>query len=480
MEGLLTPHLISVTFTDSIPLFALFFKALSPVLPETFQYFGIWGIFCFMMQGSLAVLLLRRFTDSFIPPLIGSLVYILSPVVLQRMYGHTALAGHWILLSALCLWVYDSHLHKLSNRIALWSVQCAVSVLIHPYFVPMSLIFAFCCLLQNSISSRKVAGNLLILAASVVSVFLTMYLLGAFYGGGSLSESGLGEYSFNLNGFINGGGRSYLLNTLPHFPEQQEGYGCLGFGMLLGAGMAGTLLLLRDKYKASSSKKVKGIRTVHPGLIAASVAFFAFLFLAVSPRVTLGEHVLLVWPLPDFILDLLSVFRASGRFIWPAMYLLYTGIFAVILQSPKHRAPAILIPVIVAMQLLDLKNAILTSRQFHSEVKTYVSPLQSPLWDTLAEGRRHLVLLDADSVVFNSELGYTLAKFALDHHMDINTFNTARLPLEQVLVTADGHRASLTSGGDPDVLYVSVKKETYAGVSVLVYQMDGYFCAAPE
>ena len=36
------PTYTSVIFTDSIPVFAVFFKLLSPLLPETFQYFGLF------------------------------------------------------------------------------------------------------------------------------------------------------------------------------------------------------------------------------------------------------------------------------------------------------------------------------------------------------------------------------------------------------------------------------------------------------
>ncbi len=44
------PNKTSVIFTDSIPLFAVLFKLFSPVLPEKFQYFGLWGIVCFIYR----------------------------------------------------------------------------------------------------------------------------------------------------------------------------------------------------------------------------------------------------------------------------------------------------------------------------------------------------------------------------------------------------------------------------------------------
>ena len=45
------PFLVSVIFTDSIPLWAVFFKIFSFILPNSFQYFGIYGLVCFILNG---------------------------------------------------------------------------------------------------------------------------------------------------------------------------------------------------------------------------------------------------------------------------------------------------------------------------------------------------------------------------------------------------------------------------------------------
>lgn len=50
-DNLAYPSFTSVIFTDSIPVLAVFFKLLSPILPETFQYFGWWGIVSFALHG---------------------------------------------------------------------------------------------------------------------------------------------------------------------------------------------------------------------------------------------------------------------------------------------------------------------------------------------------------------------------------------------------------------------------------------------
>ena len=66
IEGLTMPDKVSCIYTDSIPLFAVFFKILSPILPESFQYAGIWGVFSFAMQGFFSAILLQLSTTSFL------------------------------------------------------------------------------------------------------------------------------------------------------------------------------------------------------------------------------------------------------------------------------------------------------------------------------------------------------------------------------------------------------------------------------
>ncbi len=47
----------SIVYSDSIPLLALLFKSLNFILPSQFQYFSIWFILCFFLQGILSYFL---------------------------------------------------------------------------------------------------------------------------------------------------------------------------------------------------------------------------------------------------------------------------------------------------------------------------------------------------------------------------------------------------------------------------------------
>lgn len=97
MNNINYPYNASIIFTDSIPLFAIIFKAFSKFLPDTFQYFGIYGLITYMLQGIFSYLLVYRFVKNRKYSVITSIFFILSPTIIQREYTHTALASHYII-----------------------------------------------------------------------------------------------------------------------------------------------------------------------------------------------------------------------------------------------------------------------------------------------------------------------------------------------------------------------------------------------
>ena len=99
------PVKTSIIYTDSIPLFAVIFKLLTVGIDERFQYFGLWGMFCFILQGYFAARILQHWLKDKWQVLLGSLFFIWSPTVIFRMYYHTALAAHWLILNSIYLCV---------------------------------------------------------------------------------------------------------------------------------------------------------------------------------------------------------------------------------------------------------------------------------------------------------------------------------------------------------------------------------------
>ena len=85
MDGLNYPNQISIIYTDSIPLLAVLFKLISPILPKTFQYFGIWGMLSFVLMGVFSAKILYPYAKSRLSILFGVSLFLLQPVMLWKM-----------------------------------------------------------------------------------------------------------------------------------------------------------------------------------------------------------------------------------------------------------------------------------------------------------------------------------------------------------------------------------------------------------
>ena len=109
------PDGCAVTYTDSIPLLAVFFRLTEGLLPETFQYFGPYNLLCYMLQGGAAALLVRLFVDNRLLMGLGSVLFCTAPIFLERSFRHTALASQYLILFALLLY-FRNQLHGFRFR----------------------------------------------------------------------------------------------------------------------------------------------------------------------------------------------------------------------------------------------------------------------------------------------------------------------------------------------------------------------------
>jgi hypothetical protein len=91
----------TIVFSDAIPLLALAFKPFNALLGSEFQYFGLWILSCYLLTGLFAQRLMGWFTPHPWLRMLGACLFILSPPMLMRGYGHEALMAHWLLLAAM-------------------------------------------------------------------------------------------------------------------------------------------------------------------------------------------------------------------------------------------------------------------------------------------------------------------------------------------------------------------------------------------
>ena len=442
------PYLASVIYTDSIPILSLIIKILSPILPETFQLFGFYGLICYALQGGFAKLILRRVCKNELFACLGSFFFIMCTPVYHRMYYHTALGSHYLILAAIALFVYRDKLKTLQETI-LWCLLGMLTISTHfTLYAIISVVFTGY-LLWEILDRKKALPAAVMLPAYLVTTIAVFYCFGGFYGSISGEASGLGDYSANLNSLFNPLGFSSLIKDLPHFDEQHEGNAYIGFAgiFLLLAGIP--VFLKEGKYL---------LKNKLPLLISLLYTHTVLWIIALSPKVTLGDKVLYTIPCPDFLLDLWSIFRSSGRFIWPVTYaVLFLGLYYCGKGYKKTFFPLLLLLVLIHFYEYSGITHNLQEQYGPEKNKSYSADVLEGY--DLTE-KTHLQFMHPYSFgeYYGDEtrdqmIGYTM--LALRHDMTVSNFHFSRDDMDALNAQIDQSRNEVTSEDiRSDTIYV--------------------------
>lgn len=469
-DYLLYPTETSVIFTDSIPCFAVFFKLLSPFLPSEFQYFGLWGIMCFILQGVLSAKIVRRFTDSKVFVILASVLFIFSPCMIRKMYAHTALAGQWIILLALqSVFFYKDYAQ--SRRIyVLWAVLGVLTASVHIYFTPMCGIVLLGYCTADFMAYKHFKRNLLVLAAYLVSAGITIFLLGGGGGHGvALVAKGFRTMSFNLNGLFDPQGWSCIYQDLPLYGDgQYEGFAYLGAGGILLLLFCGTLLISNENLK-------KIIADYRCEIASLTVVILISLIFALSPTVTLNERILADFSLPYFIEKYWAIFRSTGRFGWVIFYTLLLCLCIVLCRIVNTRTAVTFIALCAAIQIYDIHTEIVGRHMQYSQTVTYETVYDnefSDFWGPLGENDtiRHVMF----TIPMTGENLYAMADWALGHNKTINYFYFAR----QYDGFEDNLEAALANPDETEIFlfpeYIEEEKQKCLQYDLNYYLVDDY------
>lgn len=424
-DQLAYPLKTSVIYTDSIPIFAVFFKLFRSILPQQFQYFGIWGLLCFVLQGYYAAKILGERSSSKTVILAGSIFFIVSPIMVFRMYYHTALAAHWLILLAIYFYFkHEKEYRDIFKPVMQWGILGILIGSIHLYFVPMCGAILLGYILCSIWKERKIRIRFFYPGISFsVGLFLTVYLLGGFSSGADTGTNNLGLFSFNLNAFLNPMSYSTLLKNTslwdwPFYTQgQYEGFSYLGMGIILLCA-CGIVLMIRNIFRRRKPS-VYQIMTV--------LMSVGLIVMAASPTITWNDKLLLQLPYSSTIYKYWGIFGSCGRMAWPVVYfLMIFGITSIGNMKWKRKEISNVIIILACLvQVIDLSGQLYKRHENYSKKVVYQSPLAGTVWDDIiSTGEyKHVVWVthnvDHDDVI-------QVAVYAMRNDMTMGNFYFAR------------------------------------------------------
>lgn len=411
INNYLYPNGTNTIFMDIIPIIAIILKPFSFLLPDKFQYTGIWLLSSVVLQGFFAALLLEKVIKNKLFIIMGSIFFILSPILYFRMGGHDSLTTHWLILAA--LYLYLSPCDKKNDLKYLALILFAS--LVHFYLLAMvlSVWIAYLFKIPNIKKNKKIIAKKFIFITSIL--FLNMLLFGYFSIGLNGAGGGYGLYSMNILAPINSLGFSAFFNSLSYLSAEQagEGFNYLGLGVIILIVIS--IVILYKKYSVSMFLPYKS-------LIIISILLTLF---AISHKVGFGSYLLL--NLEDLkIFKLGSVLRASGRMFWPVYYILIFISIILIVKNLKPKISFMILSITLIIQVMDLYPFLNGKKDLENRVWNY--SLKSPQWDILSKSIKHIVVVPPS---VNANHDYSLGIYAADNKLTLNVGYAARVDIKE-------------------------------------------------
>jgi len=346
-----------IAFSGSIPIMAIIFKLFANILPDNFHYFGLWIFICFFLQSYVAFLIIYNQTKNLLFAIIGSLFFLLSPPLINRLSFHLSLFAHWLIL----IGFYIEIKKNLLNKNIYWATLISLSALIHFYFTIMLLGIFFCFFINNLKKEnylKKIYGQALLILGSLI---FTMFVIGYFnIPFTDALAYGYGNYPFDLAGMfiqntaVSSGGIdwSFFLSSTSVLPY--GGFAYLGLGGILF--LIFIIIIFIFDFKIFIKKK---------NFLPFFLITLIFLAIAITNKIHLFNNVILNFELPKIFYGILSIVRASGRFIWPVYYLIFLFAIIFIYKKFSKRNSTYILILIFVFQIIDIYPGL--KRHFNSD-----------------------------------------------------------------------------------------------------------------
>jgi hypothetical protein len=460
----------SIFYSDSIPVLAFLFKALHPFI-EVSQYWGMWLYACGALQAWLAWRLIGLCTRRQLTRLAGAALFVLQPTLLNRMGGHFALAGQWLLLAALYLCLTRRRFATLA-----WAALVLLASLIQAYFLPMVLGFWAADLLSRALARDRRLFALAIEALAVPGAgLLGLWAAGFFVlrAGFAGTWGGYGQMQLDLLAPFAPQPWGGFLPELPLPDHLEVGHSYAGLGALLAL-LLGLVAYLR--------RPLPGLAARWPLLLALGVMLLG----AITHRVSIAGHVVEVFAIPEKFLEYLGALRASERFLWPFAYAALLAAIAALVHALGSLRAGLVLCLLVAVQVADLRPGFARLARYFPEAAD-VAPLRlkDPFW---AEAARRYARVRLTPTGMQARHWEEVAVFAATLGLSTDAVYLARIDPGKVAALNDATLRRLAAGEhEPGSFYVLGDEATLQAARQgmnpardLLARFDGLWVLAPN
>lgn len=449
----------SIIYSDSIPLVAFLLKPFSSLLPETFQYLGAWLLLCFILQSVFGWLLTGLFTQDKIIRLIGTGLFSFSPVLIWRIDQHVALVSHFLILAGLFLCLRKNKQHQF----LLWAILILSSALIQFYICAILLALWISSLVERRFSQKSL-NNITALKeffAIAILLLVTLWISGFFVINSKYSITNhYGLLRLNLLSLFDSGGWSYLLKDIKDTPivydqfkvilgSYYESYGYLGLGGIL---MFALSIVVGFNNRAGVIHLLLRYRYLFLCLLILTI-------FAISNNIGIGPFNV-SFHLPKTLNSIASILRASGRFFWPAYYVILLASIYLLTKFLNRKLVIAILSLSLALQIVDTypgwgplrKSYMVQPSPTNPHVKDF---LKSSFWDEAGKKYQSVELIPLNADLQWQDNWLLFASYANQHHMSTNAVFLSRTDYEKLKAANKKYNQIIDSGSYyPLALYI--------------------------
>jgi hypothetical protein len=349
----------SVIYNDAVPIGALASKIGASIAGVRVAHLGPWIVLCHVLQGAFIARLAWLAGNRSLLAVPALVAIAMSSLILLIRAEHIALMSHFLLVWALCLYV-RARVGRLSTPGVI--VLAGLSLLVNAYLFVM--VIAVLSAAAISIEMRGTARDQLRRTTALSALVILALLFTAGFvptpEGGRLASWGFGYFSWDPATLVVPPpglwpwGAGMARNAAGGGPYEGESY--------LGVGALGFLAAAAYVHR----REIVPLLRRHAALLAIIAVCAAF---AVSSRIFVATWHVVDLPMLPWMARAAATMRASGRFIWPLVYVLSLIPALLLMTRMPRRAWLVALYVAAMAQTLETWPVRQTARLYSRSVE---------------------------------------------------------------------------------------------------------------